>query len=82
MLTLHVVPGPSFKDHLNDRAVRTYGFSGLRSFNFMITSVLLLPKETNKLIFYGIDFIGEIDLSAYPFDDELSSAPNVKVFRF
>ena len=48
----------------------------------MITSVLLLPKETNKLIFYGIDFIGEIDLSAYPFDDELSSAPNVKVFRF
>ena len=78
ILTLHVVPGPSFKE----RPVRTYDFSGLRSFNFMISSILLLPQETSKILFYGSEFIGEIDLSAYPFTDEAADSPKIKVYRF
>lgn len=78
LLTLHLVPGPLFKE----RPVRSYDFAGLGSFDFVISSILLLPPEANKLVFHGIDFVGEINLSAYPFTTDEINGPDLKIYRF
>ena len=64
-LTFYVVPGPNSMD---DIPVRTFQFSGLKSIEFYVGNLLLLPPEANKAIIYGPDFVGEIDLSDYPFE--------------
>ena len=62
--------------------VRTFKFKGLKSIEFNVHNLLLLPPQANKALIYGPDFVGEIDLANYPFADEDSDSPGIRIYRF
>ena len=76
-LTLYLVQGP---DAMDDIPVRTFRFSGLKSIEFNVVNLLLLPQDINRAIIYGPDYMGEIDLSNYPYLEEKS--PHIRIYRF
>ena len=76
-LNLFIVPGPS----VADRPIRKFMLRGLRTIEFTVEKLLLLT-DANKAFFYSGDFLGEIDLTGYPFSDENSEPPQAKVYRF
>ena len=46
-LTLYLVQGP---DAMDDIPVRTFQFSGLKSIEFNVANLLLLPQDINRAI--------------------------------
>ena len=63
-VTLHIVPGPSVRD----RELRSFTFYAAQTIVFSTDQVVVLP-DANKLFFYSNDWLGEISLENYPFQD-------------